>query len=96
MDSIDYTPTKPVAEFPYEMKTTNIMEHSHGIAWTANLLREGTVIGIIEQMGDGGADRVFVTEKDDRAKWESDVAKAFPGLTEEAATYYLLYQEDEV
>jgi hypothetical protein len=92
VETYDYP--KPTAPFPYVMKTTSIMEHSRGIMWTANLLREGKVVGIIEQMGDGGADRVGFNTVDDRRKWEADVKFAFGG-DEEGATFFLLCEEGE-
>ena len=87
-----YNPT-PTVEFPYTMQTTAVMEHSRGIAWTANLLRKGRVVGTIEQAGDGSADRVYFDQQINRVMWITDVAMAFGG-NEEDATYFLLVQEE--
>lgn len=92
----EYEYPKPVAPFEYALKTTSVMEHSRGIAWTANLLHGEKVIGIVEQMGDGGADRVYITDVQDRVRWAEDVAAAFADDGEEGATFYLLCQEEEV
>ena len=84
----------PDAPFPYTMKTTSIMEHSRGIAWTADLYRDKVgQAGIVEQMGDAGADRVSFHDAAHRIMWKGDVLAAFGG-DEESATYYLLLQED--
>lgn len=99
--STAYETPKPVAPFPYWIRTTQVMEHSRGIAWTAELHtwtgdeRVHAVIGTVEQAGDGGADRVYIERADDRARWEAAVREAFPTMDEEAATFHLLVQEEE-
>lgn len=92
MDIIFNTP-KPEAPFPYQMRTTNMMEHSKGIAWTAELLREGKQVGTITQAGEGGADDVRIFKEADRSQWYEDVSKAFSS-DEENATWWLLEQEE--
>jgi hypothetical protein len=87
-----YNPT-PKGKFPYTMQTTGVMEHSRGIAWTANLMVGEVVIGTIEQAGDGGADRVFINGLTQRQIWEKSVKANFGG-NEEDATYFLLVQEE--
>jgi hypothetical protein len=87
-----YNPT-PKGKFPYTMRTTAVMEHSRGIAWTANLMVGEVVIGTIEQAGDGGADRVFINGLTQRQIWEKSVKANFGG-NEEDATYFLLVQEE--
>jgi len=86
---------KPVAPFPYTMRTISVMEHSHGIAWTAALLRNGRRVGLIEQMGDGGADRVIIQADDWRRHWEESIVASFPDDGEEGACFYLLCTEEE-
>ena len=89
-----YTPRQPQEPFPYQMNTTSVMEHSRGIAWTADLIRDNIgKVGTIEQMGDGGADRVTFNDTVHRIMWKGDVIAAFGG-DEEAATYYLLCKEE--
>ena len=87
------TNTQPKAKFPYTMHTTAMMEHSHGIAWTADLYCGTVKVGIVEQMGDGGCDRVLLNNIGYRTHWKAAVASAFGG-DEEAATYWLLLQEE--
>jgi hypothetical protein len=87
-----YNPT-PKGKFPYTMQTTGVMEHSRGIAWTANLMVGEVVIGTIEQDGDGGADRVYINGLTHRQMWEKSVKANFGG-NEEDATYFLLVQEE--
>lgn len=89
-----YGPQQPAAPFNYRMQTTAIMEHSRGIAWVADLYLRDVKVGVIEQQGDGGADWVTFTERDHRVVWDAAVSAAFSG-DEEAATYYLLVQEEE-
>lgn len=91
----EYDYPKPTAAFPYTMKTTSIMEHSRGVAWVADLLREGRKIGTVEQRGDGGADWIYITDVQDRVRWGEDVAAAFIDEGEEGATSYLMFSEDE-
>lgn len=79
--------------FPFTMRTTAVMEHSRGIAWTADLLMGTTKIGTVEQAGDGGADRVYIQGAGHKALWKAAVCASFGG-DEEDATYYLLFQED--
>ena len=88
-----YNP-QPKGKFPYTMRTTAVMEHSRGIAWTANLRVGDVVIGTIEQAGDGGADRVFINGLTQRQIWEKSVKANFGG-NEEDATYYMLVKEEE-
>lgn len=83
----------PTGVFPYAMETTQMMEHSHGIAWTAHLKRDGQRVGVIEQAGRGGADVVLCDSPEARAQWHADIAAAFDG-DEEAATFWLLEQEE--
>lgn len=78
----------------YSMKTTGTLEHSGGIAWTADLLADGTKIGTIEQDGRGGADRVWIADPGHRDAWKTHCAD-LPG-GEEYATYLLLCAEDGV
>lgn len=89
-----YEPQQPVAPFNYRMQTTAIMEHSRGIAWVADLYLRDVKVGVIEQQGDGAADRVTFTERAYGLLWNLAVTSAFAG-DEEAATYYLLVQEGE-
>lgn len=83
----------PNGAFPYTMKTTQVLEHSRGIAWTADLLCDGTKIGVIEQEGNGGADYVLIGDPANAAIWRSNVERAFNGQ-EEHATYWLLTEEE--
>lgn len=94
MNPDPYTPMAPTAPFDYTMRTTAVMEHSRGIAWTADLLRNGAKVGTIEQHGDGGADRVDIYDRAYRMEWNAAVAAAFAG-DEEAATFWLLVQEED-
>ena len=94
MNPDPYTPMAPAAPFDYTMRTTAVMEHSRGIAWTADLLRNGATVGTIEQHGDGGPDRVYADRGLARADWNAAVTAAFAG-DEEAATYWLLVQEED-
>lgn len=89
------SPTSPATDFPYSMHTTQMMEHSRGIAWTAELLRHGIRVGLIEQAGRGGADLVSCDSPEANAQWRADVQAAFDG-DEEAATWWLLEQEEEI
>jgi hypothetical protein len=89
-----YGPQQPAAPFNYRMQTTAIMEHSRGIAWVADLYLRDVKVGVIEQQGDGAADRVTFTERAYGLMWNLAVTSAFAG-DEEAATYYLLVQEGE-
>lgn len=84
----------PAVPFPFTMRTTAIMEHSRGIAWTADLLAGGSKVGTIEQAGDGGADRVYINGAGHNALWKAAVSASFAG-DEEAATFYLLVQEED-
>jgi hypothetical protein len=71
----------------YEMQTTACMEHSQGIAWTANLLADGVKIGTIEQDGHGGADRVYITDPANMKPWR-EFCDIHGG--EEQTTYMLM------
>jgi hypothetical protein len=75
----------------YKMQTTDCMEHSNGIAWTADLLADGVKIGIIEQDGHGGADRVYITDPANIKAWREFCA-THGG--EEQTTYMLLCIEE--
>jgi hypothetical protein len=86
MTTIDADPTAPAAPFNYYMKTTAIMEHSRGIAWTADLFCGVVKVGVIEQAGNGGNDLVMFTEWAYNVIWNNAVAAAFGG-DEEAATF---------
>ena len=88
----EYDYPKPTAPFPYTMRTTSVLEHSRGIMWVATLLRDGEEIGEIEQMGDGGPDRVIIDDAQDRALWDEHIKSAFD--SEESATFYLLCEEE--
>lgn len=94
MKVIDYTAPEPAAPFNYCMRTTAVMEHSRGIAWTADLYARDVKIGTIEQDGNGGCDRVYFTETAYRTLWTLAVQAAFGG-NEEDATYWLLCQEED-
>ena len=77
----------------YTMHTTDMMETRSGIAWVADLLRDGIKIGGVENQGDGGADYVFFTVKTERADWRLFVAEKHED-DEEKATEWLLFQEE--
>lgn len=78
----------------YALNTTAVMEHSHGVAWTADLLIDGRKIGTVEQLGNGGADMVHILDQGDRDAWATHCADTPGG--EEEATYLLLCAEDGV
>jgi hypothetical protein len=82
-------------QLPYTMKTTTMFEHSRGIFWSADLLLDGRKVGIIEQHGRGGADRVLIHTYDDRRAWARWVEDEF-NCREEDATYALLCAEEKV
>ena len=90
---MDYTVQAPIGSFPYEIRTTGMLEHSSGIAWTAELFREGVKIGTVEQEGHGGADRVFISDLNQMGIWRMYVDAAF-AKNEEAATFWLMCKED--
>jgi len=97
MSSIDvnsFSTPAPKSDFPYSMKTQDVFEHSRGIAWTAILYRENEKVGFIEQDGTGGADRISFYNQLEEAKWNEKVEEAFSGNSE-AASFYLLVQEEE-
>lgn len=83
------------APFPYTMRTTAVMEHSRGVAWVADLYLRDVKIGVIEQAGDGSADRVTFLVRDSQIVWDAAVAEAFAGC-EESATFWLLCQEEDM
>jgi len=76
----------------YRAHTTGMLEHSHGVAWTADLLAGDRKIGTIEQGGYGGADTVHITDPADRVAWNTHCA-GLPGKQEQA-TYLLICAED--
>ena len=43
--------------------------------------------------GDGGCDRVYISDRAEMLAWETNVKAAFDG--EESATFYLLFLEEE-
>jgi hypothetical protein len=90
---------KPADRFPYQIVTTAMMEHSHGVAWKADLMLGTVKIGTVEQMGDGGADRVYITEPAYALVWKMAVMKAWPGReffsAQESATLWLMAMEDQ-
>lgn len=94
MTETTYDTEAPKAPFNYHINTTAVMEHSRGIAWTADLYLGTVKVGTVEQAGDGGADRVYFTETAYRTVWKLAVTAAFGG-DEERATYWLLVQEME-
>ncbi|WP_427928319.1 hypothetical protein [Agrobacterium cavarae] len=77
----------------YTMHTTEMIELHRGIAWWADLLKDGIKIGSVENRGDGGADHVYIADKSDRAEWYQFVADKFED-DEEQATFDLQYQEE--
>lgn len=77
----------------YRINTTGVLEHSHGIAWTADLYAGDTKIGVIEQEGRGGADQVMITDHSHRPAWKAH-CDAVGG--EERATYLLVCAEDGI
>lgn len=85
----------PDVAFPYTMHTTAVMEHSRGVAWVADLYLRDVKIGVIEQAGDGSADRVTFLVRAYQIVWDAAVAEAFAG-DEESATFWLLCQEEEM
>lgn len=76
---------------PYTMRTTKVVEHERGIYWKADLLCAGQLIGSIEQMGNGGADRVRISDSTNKAEWDH-YCKSNGG--EEHVTYALLIVEE--
>jgi len=87
----------PRAPFGWEIRTTQAMQMSNGVAWTADLLNPvGEVVGYVEQQGNGGSDRVDFYHKHDRKTWEHDVRASYDGnFDEEAATGWLVDREDK-
>lgn len=99
---MNLTAATPKVRFPYFMRTIDMMEHSQGVAWTADLYRrvseDGATydkkVGSVEQYGEGGADQVWICwDKVERNWWHTLVNAAFDG-NEENATHYLLLQEE--
>lgn len=51
-------------------------EHNtrRGVAWTGNLIKDGVVIGRIEQSGNGGQTGVYIGQRQDQEAFE-EIAK---------------------
>lgn len=47
----------------YALRITSEMEHSHGIAWVANLMRDNTVIAVVENAGRGGCNDYIIKDE---------------------------------
>jgi hypothetical protein len=88
-----YAPDAPAAPFAYRMKTTAVLEHSRGIAWTADLYCGTVKVGTVEQAGNGGCDIVRLDNPAYALHWRCAVGAAFAG-DEEGATYWLLCEEE--
>lgn len=91
-----YEVRTPEVAFDFTMRTTSVMEHSRGIAWTADLFLGPVRIGTVEQMGEGGADVVRIPEAGHRTVWNLACAAAFPNpnlSAEEDATFWLMIAE---
>lgn len=95
MMDIDYAPKQPAAKFDYRIRTTQVMEHSRGVAWVADLMCGDVKIGTVEQEGNGGADRVYLSNSAYEMIWKLAVRAAFAD-DEEAATYYMLCAEEGI
>ena len=93
--SFDYERPTAQADFPYSITTTAMMEHSSGVAWIADLFRNGRKVGTVENRGDGGGDIVRIDAKADRLMWNIAITEAFghASIIEEAATFYLMCAE---
>ncbi len=63
-----------------------------GVAFTANLRLAGRIVATIEDSGTGGGPRVYCYTPEDRAAWENEVERVFPGdyLAGETAVESLL------
>lgn len=89
----------PKVSAPYRMVTTGMMEHSHGVFWTADLYDSaGVKVGTVEQVGRGGPDEVRISPEYLPA-WRAWLKDAYPGVdeftAEEYASGWLMVQEEE-
>lgn len=67
----------------YELRITNQIEFRGGVAWTADLLRNGVRVGAVEDRGDGGAVVVDFYTPEERKQWNLVVSAAYPESSEE-------------
>jgi hypothetical protein len=97
LESVTPVAVWPNAICPYKIRTQNIVEHSYGVFWVADLYNQDNIkVGTIEQMGRGGPDEVHVAPEH-RQDWINWVKAAYPDseyLAEESATAYLMMIED--
>lgn len=68
-DDLRFYAQKPLDEShlggrDYTMRITKEMEHSRGVAWTANLYLVGKLFAVVENMGNGGCNDYVVKNED--------------------------------
>lgn len=61
----------------YTLTVTDEVELHNGIAWTADLFRDGVRIGTVEDAGNGGAPGVYFDTADERAAWSRVLQAAY-------------------
>lgn len=76
-------PIPNVGAEEYSMTITNQIEFRGGVAWTADLFRNGIRVGSVEDRGDGGAVIVDFYVPEERKQWNAVVAAAYPEACEE-------------
>jgi hypothetical protein len=71
----------PNVDFNTDFRIENIeeFETSGGIEWTASMLRNGVVVGEVENRGDGGCNLYHFNNREDRQTWESHATLAYLG-----------------
>ena len=81
------------------MRTTMISQHSRGVFWVADIIdKSGEIVGFIEQMGEGGADRIYI-EPSKYPEWNECLERSYPGAewfdAQQRASGWLLRQEEK-
>ena len=86
----------PKAPFDWRINTRQMMEMSNGVAWVADLIDpSGTVVGQVEQKGNGGMDEVIPDSVEHYKAFKAAVEASYGTFDQEAATGYMMWLEDQ-
>ena len=69
-----------IAQPAYRIAKFTQMETSSGVAFTADILKDGKKVGSVEQGGNGGSNRYFFTDRAEESAFVAFGQEQFPGV----------------
>lgn len=79
-----WVPTDASAIDGYDFQLISEFEHSRGVAWSARIVKSGTIVCIVENAGHGACNNYVVVNDEAYAQFVDDAKRCYTNTSEPA------------